>query len=53
MQGHVPRAMRMRANVDNYESDDEEDIMGRITATHKWGEFDDDCNVASSSTFNN
>ena len=36
----------------HYESDDEEDEMGRTTASQKWGEFDDDCNVAISGSFN-
>jgi len=39
-------------NGSGFESDEEEDMKGRITAQDKWGQFDDDCNVASSGTFN-
>ena len=52
VQGTVPHTMGVGANINDYESDDEEDRMGRITASQKWVEFDDDCNVASSGTFN-
>ena len=39
-------------NGSGFESDEEEDMKVRITAQDKWGQFDDDCNVASSGTFN-
>ena len=48
----VPTGRIVGVNGTGFESDDGEDLMGRITASEKYGEFDDDCNVASSRTFN-
>ena len=48
----IPAILIASNDERHYESDDEEDRMGRITASQKWGEFDDDCNVASSGSFN-
>ena len=48
----IARVVGVNGYRSGFESDEEDDMKGRIPAQDKWGQFDDDCNVASSCTFN-